>query len=122
MAGPDRIELRGLRLQATLGVPDAERARPQPIEVDLDLTLDLAAAAASDDLGATVDYGAVLDAVAAVATGSDYRLLEALADAVARAVLADGRVEEVAVRVRKTAPPVPHDLDSAGVHLSRRRV
>jgi len=117
----DRIELRGLRLVCAVGVPDVERARPQPVEIDLDLVVDAAAAAASDDLAATADYAAALDAVAAVVTGSAFHLLEALAEAVAVAVLADERVQEVAVTLRKLQPPVPYDLATAGVAIVRRR-
>ncbi|HXX91653.1 MAG TPA: dihydroneopterin aldolase [Acidimicrobiales bacterium] len=121
MASGDRIELRGLRLLAAVGVSDGERARRQPVEVDLDLGLDLAPAGAADDLAATVDYAAVLDAVAAVVTGSEHRLLEALAEAVAAAVLRDRRVDDVTVSLRKLQPPVPYDLAGAGVRLTRRR-
>jgi dihydroneopterin aldolase len=118
----DRIELRGLRLVGVVGVPDAERARPQPIEIDLDLVVDLAAAAAGDDLAATADYAAALDAVAAVVAASDHRLLESLAEAIAVAVLGDVKVAAVTVAVRKLRPPVPYDLGSAGVRVTRRRV
>jgi dihydroneopterin aldolase len=123
MAGAHRdlIELRGLRLLCTLGVPDAERARPQPVELDLDLVVDAAAAAGSDDVTATADYAAVLDAAAAVVTGSAHRLLESLAEAVAVAVLGDARVDEVVVALRKLQPPVPYDIASAGVRITRRR-
>jgi FolB domain-containing protein len=117
----DRIELRGLRMVCAVGVPDAERARPQPVELDLDLVVDAAAAAGEDDLAATADYAGVLDAVAAVVSGSAYRLLETLAEAVAAAVLADDRVDEVVVGLRKLQPPVPYDLASAGVRITRRR-
>jgi dihydroneopterin aldolase/2-amino-4-hydroxy-6-hydroxymethyldihydropteridine diphosphokinase len=45
-------------------------------------------------------------------------LLEALAGALARELLgADGRVDRVAVTVRKLRPPVPLDLGSAGVRV-----
>jgi dihydroneopterin aldolase len=120
-AGQDRIELRGLRLVCAVGVPDVERARPQPVEIDLDVVVDVAGAAAGDDLSGTADYATALDAVAGAVTGSSYRLLESLAEAVAAAVLADPRVEEVTVALRKLQPPVPYDLATAGVRLTRGR-
>ena len=56
-----------------------------------------------------------------VADGS-FALLEAVADAVARAVLDhDERVGAVAATVRKLRPPVPLDLGSVGVRVVRRR-
>jgi 7,8-dihydroneopterin aldolase/epimerase/oxygenase len=120
--GADRIELRGLRTVARVGVLDHERAHDQPLELDLDLTVDLAPAGASDDLGDTVDYGALCDRVIAAVAAGHVALLEALADRVARAVLdADGRIASVEVAVRKLRPPVPHDLATSGVRIVRAR-
>jgi 7,8-dihydroneopterin aldolase/epimerase/oxygenase len=119
--GDDRIEIRGLVAEAVHGVGEAERHSPQPFEVDLDLYLDLAPAAGADDLGATADYAAAVDAVMAVLRGRHRALLETLAEDMAAAVLADPRVEAVTVAVRKLAPPVPERLRSAGVRVTRRR-
>lgn len=117
----DRIELRGLRVVGTHGVLPEERARAQPFELDLDLEVDLGAAGASDDLHDTVDYGAVAETAARVVGEESFRLLEALAARVADALLADARVRAVTVGVRKLRPPVPVDLGSAGVRVTRRR-
>lgn len=119
--GADRIEIRGLVAEAVHGVGEAERRSPQPFEVDLDLYLDLAPAAAGDDLGATADYAAAVDAAMAVLRGRHRLLLETLAEEMAGAVLADPRVEAVTVAVRKLAPPVPERIRSAGVRVTRRR-
>jgi dihydroneopterin aldolase len=122
MGDADRIELRGLRLTGVVGVLAEERQRAQPLEVDLGIEVDLSAAGLSDDLADTVDYGAVCDAVAAVVAAGEPLLLEWLATQVADAVLAlDGRVEAVEVAIRKTRPPVPHDLGTSGVRLVRQR-
>ncbi|HUY22902.1 MAG TPA: dihydroneopterin aldolase [Acidimicrobiales bacterium] len=119
--GGDRIEVRGLRLDAVHGVLQEERAAPQPFEIDLDLYLDTAPAASTDDLAATADYAAAAEAAAAVMAGPPHRLLESLAGAVAAAVLADARVDSVTVVVRKLRPPLPHALGSTGVRIHRRR-
>ena len=119
---PDRIELRGLRLVAVVGVLPEERTRAQPLEVDLDLWADLSAAGRTDMLDRTIDYGAVSDVVAATVESARPGLLERLAELVAEAVLdADARIEAVTVAVRKLRPPVEHDLHSAGVRISRHR-
>jgi 7,8-dihydroneopterin aldolase/epimerase/oxygenase len=117
----DRIELRGLRVLARVGVLPGEREQDQPLEIDLDLVVDLAAAGASDDLADTVDYGAVCGAVQAAAQ-EHVDLLERLAEIVAEAVLAiDERVVAVDLAVRKLRPPVPHDLATSGVRVVRTR-
>ncbi len=117
----DRIELRGLRALGVHGVLAEERSRPQPFSVDLDVVVDLARSAASDELADTLDYGALAVAVRDVVTGGHFALLEALAGAIAERVLAEPRVRVVTVAVHKLRPPVPVDLESAGVRLTRER-
>ncbi|HWH34213.1 MAG TPA: dihydroneopterin aldolase [Acidimicrobiales bacterium] len=120
--GEDRIEVRGLRLLGRCGAGSAERAVPQPLEIDLDVTADLSAAAASDELADAVDYARVCNSVAEVVAVGAVGLLEHLAQVVAQAVLAtDPRIRSVEVAVRKLRPPVPHDLASAGIRLTRAR-
>jgi dihydroneopterin aldolase len=119
---PDRLQLRGLRVLGTHGVLPEERERAQPFEADLDLELDLGPAGRSDDLADTVDYGAVASAVAAVIAGEHADLLEHLAERVAAAALAAAhQAHAVTVSLRKTRPPVPVELASAGVTIRRER-
>jgi 7,8-dihydroneopterin aldolase/epimerase/oxygenase len=118
----DRIELRGLRVLARVGVLPVEREQDQPLEVDLDVVVDLAAAGASDDLADTVHYGVVCDTVQRAVGAGHVALLERLAELVAEAVLAvDPRIVAVDLAVRKLRPPVPHDLATSGVHVVRTR-
>jgi 7,8-dihydroneopterin aldolase/epimerase/oxygenase len=124
---PDKrsvIELRGLRVLGHHGVGDEERQIAQPFDLDLNIVLTERAgnaAAASDDVSETVDYGLVSVRVANVVAGRSFHLLESLAEAVALVVLEDGRVEEVTVVVRKLRPPVPVDLATAAVRITRGR-
>jgi 7,8-dihydroneopterin aldolase/epimerase/oxygenase len=116
----DRIELRGLRAMGVHGAFPEERRQAQPFEIDVDVEADLATAGRSDQLGDTVDYGAVAAAVERAVGGDSCHLLEALAERVAREVTAiDGRIRGVTVNVRKLRPPVPLDLASAGVRITR---
>ncbi len=119
----DRIELRGLRVYGTHGVLPEEKRRAQPFEIDLDLDIDLTAAAGSDRLSDTVDYALVAEAAAAVVSGSrSYELLEALADAIAAAVLAlDDRMGGTTVSLRKLEPPMEVDIATVGVRITRVR-
>jgi len=118
---PDQIELRGLRVAGICGVLAEERERAQPLEVDLDVVVDLTDAAGRDDLTATVDYGQVCTDVERVITSEQPQLLERLAQLIADAVLAHDRVDEVTVAVRKLRPPVPQQLATSGVRITRRR-
>lgn len=117
----DRIELRALRTMAVHGVLPEERSRPQPFEVDLDLVADLDRAARTDELADTVDYAVLAERVMKVVEGPSFYLVEALAAAIADTVLADERVREVTVTVRKLRPAMAVAVGSVGVRLQRTR-
>jgi dihydroneopterin aldolase len=120
--GRDRIELRGLRVLGVHGVLPEERVKAQPFELDLDLEVDLADAGRSDALDDTVDYAGVVDRAGAVIAGpGKYRLLEALAEAIAAAALEDVRVVSVTVGLRKLEPPLAADIATVGVRITRSR-
>ena len=122
MPADDRIELRGLLLSGVVGVLDHERTQAQPLELDIDVVADLAAAGASDDLGDTVNYGELCAVAERVVTTSSFQLLEALAEALAGALLqVDERIAAVTVSVRKLRPPVAQQFATSGVRLVRRR-
>ena len=117
----DQIELRGLVASGYCGVLQEEQSRAQPLEVDLDVVLDLVGAGTSDALDETVDYGAICSIVERVITTERFDLLERLAERIAEVSLADDRVDEVIVSVRKLRPPVPQQLATSGVRITRRR-
>ncbi len=119
----DRIQLRGLRVVGTHGVLPEEKIRAQPFEIDLDLFVDLTLAAGSDRLADTVDYAAVATTAAAIVSGpTSFELLEAMAAAMAEATLTvDLRITAVTVHLRKLRPPLPEDIDTVGVRISRRQ-
>jgi len=117
----DTIELRGLVASGRCGVLPEELDRPQPLQVDLDIALDLGPAGTKDSLDDTIDYGAVCSIVERVITTEQFALLETLAERLAEVVLAEERVEAITVAVRKLRPPVPQQLATAGVRITRSR-
>lgn len=117
----DLIRLRGLRVLAHIGALPEEQARRQPFEVDVDIEADLSVAGASDDLGDTIDYGAIAASVEAALVSDRYVLLERVAQVVADVVLNHPLVTAVTVEIRKVRPPVPNDLDTSGVRIRRSR-
>lgn len=115
----DAIRLVGMRFLGRHGVTLEERMEPQPLEVDVRLEADLAAAAASDELADTIDYASVFTRVAGIVEGQSFRLLEALAGAIADAILADTTATGVEVRVRKPKAPLPGAFETVEVVLRR---
>ena len=117
----DRIELRGLRAVGVIGVLPEERERAQPFELDIDLEADLRAAGQSDALADTIDYGRAVALAERVVTTEPHLLLERVAQRVADELLALDGVTAVHVTIRKLRPPVPQDLATSAVTITRRR-
>ncbi|MDO8483439.1 MAG: dihydroneopterin aldolase [Candidatus Limnocylindrales bacterium] len=113
--------LANMRFQGRHGYYDHELLTPQPFEVDVELALNLQPAGVDDDLGKSVDYGKVYNAVRQIVESTSFRLLEALAEAISHELLADFEVNEVGVRVRKPNVQLGGPLDHAGVEIWRRR-
>ena len=93
------VEVEGLELQGHHGASAEERERGQRFLFDL--RLEVSDAALSDRLEDAVDYRDVARCVKAVSDGRRFALLEALAAAVADAILAEFPVDAVRVRARK---------------------
>jgi dihydroneopterin aldolase len=120
-AMPDRIEIRGLRALGIIGVLTEERERAQPFELDIDLEADLSAAGASDNLHDTVDYGVAVAVAEKVVQTEQHLLLERVAHRIAEDLLALDGVMGVRVTIRKVRPPLPQDVKTSGVTISRDR-
>lgn len=121
LGGQDYIDLVGLRFMGAHGVLVQEWHTPQPFEVDLRVWADLRAAGQSDDLGDSVDYSLLCEAVRRVVEGPHVSLIERLAQQVADQVLAvtGGRATKVAVTVRKPKAPLPVPFEWVAVHVER---
>ncbi len=118
----DRIILEGLTFYGYHGVNPEERTLGQRFVVDVALELDLRPAGESDDLEKTINYAAVYRIVRRVVEGPACTLVEAVAERVAAAVLAE--VGGQAVRVRVGKPWAPIKGSAAGqvaVEVYRRR-
>jgi len=125
MSSEDRISLIGMRFLGRHGVLLEERLEPQPFEVDVILHADLGVASASDALTDTADYARLFERVREIVEGESFRLIEALAGAIASMTLAStdpAVVEAVEVRVRKPQAPLPGVFAHVEAALIRRRL
>jgi 7,8-dihydroneopterin aldolase/epimerase/oxygenase len=120
-AGHDRISLTGISAFGHHGVFDSERKQGQRFVVDVSCTLDLSAAASTDDLGQTIDYGALAQAVAADVERDPLNLIEALADRIALTCLRYDAIQCVEVTVHKPQAPMPVDVADVTVTLTRSK-
>lgn len=118
----DRILINRIAVFAYHGVLPEEERIGQRFYVSLECRLDLAEAGRSDDWKKTVNYVQLAEIVTRVATGRRFRIIEALAEAIAtEALTASPRLDEITVRVEKPSAPVPAILDGVSVEITRRR-
>jgi dihydroneopterin aldolase len=112
-----KVELRGLELHGHHGATDAEQERGQLFVYDVEL--EVGERGASDRLEDAVDYSRVAAIVREVAEPR-FRLLEALATAIADRLVSELGVEWVRVRVRKPeVRPAGLEVEFAAVTAER---
>ena len=115
----DRILITDLSARCIIGVNPDERREKQDVLVNLAIYADLRMAGQTDRLEDALDYRAIKKQVLALVEESHYYLVEALAEAIARACLADPAVLRVDVRVEK--PSALRFARSVGVAITRER-
>ncbi len=119
----DSVFIEGMRVTAHIGVSSEERETRQVLRFDLELRCDLRRAGQSDEVGHTIDYGAVYQHVVSVVERTRCKLLEQLASRVADALLmAFPMCDAVCIRVGKPALfPTTGRSGMPGVELTRGR-
>jgi len=119
----DEVFLEGLRFYCFHGVNPEERALGQRFVVDVHLAADLRQAGRSDDLGDTVNYSAVAKRVRAIVEGPPRELIEAVAEEIATALLAEHPLaRSVTVTLRKPEAALKGIImEAAGVRVRRSR-
>jgi dihydroneopterin aldolase len=118
----DRMILRRMVFYGYHGVYPEENKLGQKFYVDLDLRLDLTRAAQSDNVDDSVNYAEIHAVVKQVVEGPPVKLIEALAEKIASAVLRTyTSINEATVSVTKPNPPFDITFDGVTVELRRRR-
>jgi dihydroneopterin aldolase len=104
------------------GVHPHERELGRTISVDIDLMLDARPAGETDDLSCALDYSQVYNVVKEVTEKGSYKLLEAIAENIAKRLLsAFSQATEVIVKVRKREPSVGGWVELAEIEITRTR-
>lgn len=116
----DAVFVRGLEFEANHGYTAAERRATRRFRVDVEIQRTLAAASHSDRLRDTIDYRRVCETVLRIGTQSTFKLLEALAGHIGRAIVEQCPNSVVTVELQKLAPPCPGVPQSCGVRLTCR--
>jgi dihydroneopterin aldolase len=118
----DTMRLERMQFYGRHGVFPEENRLGQRFYVTLTLRLDLSRAGQTDDLNETVNYAELYRTVKEIVEGPPYKLIEALAEAVASRVLdAYDKIHEVTVSVTKPHPPFDIAFEGVTVEITRTR-
>lgn len=115
-----RIFVRGLLIQASIGVHPHEHEQTQPVIIDIELDMGAMELPKDDRLHETLDYGLVAQKAEELALEAHVQLVETLAERIADwAISADPRVARVAVSIAK--PQALLKANMAGVEVVKTR-
>ena len=106
--------VRGLRLEAEIGVNPAEFGRRQPLIIDAEIAL--APPERCEHIAETVNYELVVERAQAIAAAGHVRLIETFAQRLAEALLAEPAALRVRVRIEKPEALAPQ-AQAAGVEI-----
>jgi dihydroneopterin aldolase len=112
------VFVRGLKIEAEVGVYAHERGKTQPLIVDVELDVTTVHA---ERLAQTVNYETIATAARELAAEGHIELVETFAERLAERCLVDPRVTRARVRVEKPLALAPH-AEAAGVEITAVRV
>ncbi|HEX5400156.1 MAG TPA: dihydroneopterin aldolase [Verrucomicrobiae bacterium] len=96
-----RISIVDLEVFYRVGVPDAERAKPQRLLMTVEMESDFTAVAKSDSIADTIDYFAVSQRLLKFGEDREWKLIEKLAADIAEMIMSEFKPQSVTVEVEK---------------------
>lgn len=115
----DRVFLRGLAIQTTIGFIEWERHVKQTVVIDLEIPVDCALAASTDHVTETVDYKSMAKRTIGFVEAAEFKLVETLAHTLAMTLLAEFGIEWIKLSVNK--PGAIRGSRDVGVEIVRHR-
>ena len=114
----DTVFVRGLLLDAEIGVLEHEKGRRQPLVVDIVLEVEVGPPV-EGDLASVFDYRMPVEAARALVAEGHVELVETFVERLAAACLRDASVRTATIRAEK--PEAIPGAAGAGVEIVRRR-
>ena len=115
----DKIFIHALKGEAIIGIYDWERQVRQTVLVDIELAADVRKAAMTDSIDDTLNYKRVAKRILAFIEGSQFHLVETLAEHVAMLVLEEFGITWVRITLSK--PGAVRSSRDVGVSVERDR-
>lgn len=113
----DKVFIKGLRIQTTIGFYQWEKEIKQTLVIDLAMGWDTAKAAVNDELAKTLDYADISVAIERFANENPVDLLETLAERLASFLMTSYHIPWLKLAIGK--PGAVHNSETVGVEIER---
>lgn len=119
--GADRssVFIRGLQIDALIGVHAHEKHSKQPLIIDVEIELSAPRNFESEKIGDTINYEAIVAHAQTIAESGHVFLVETFAERLAAACLSEQHAQAAKVRIEK--PRAFPSAAAAGIEIIRRR-
>jgi len=114
----DKVFIKNLEIETIIGIYDFERTTPQKVVLDLEMAWDNRKAADSENIDDALNYKTLSDHLKDYVGGTEFQLIETLAERVAKIVLEQYGVDWMSLTLHK-----PDALDGdtdVGVKIVRQ--
>jgi dihydroneopterin aldolase len=118
----DKLIMEDIQLYGYHGVLPEENRLGQKFIVSIEAELDLRPAGSMDNLDETINYVEIYEEIKNVVQLTPYRLIEAVAEAIAKNLLITyPEIKQIKVRVKKPNPPFEIYFSGVTVEITRWR-
>ncbi len=113
----DKVLIKNLQVETIIGIFNWEREVRQVVSIDLEMEFDNKVAAKSDDIEDALDYKKIGKRVSNYVERSKFKLVERLAEQIAKLVLKEFPVSSLTISVTK--PGALRGSESVGISITR---
>jgi len=113
----DKVFIKGLSIQTTIGFFQWEKEIKQTLVIDLAMGWDTAKAALNDELAKTLDYADISVAIERFANDNPVDLIETLAERLAGYLMTQYHIPWLKLSIGK--PGAVHNAQTVGVEIER---
>ena len=117
----DKIIIKEARFLCNIGVSQKERKKKQEIIIDIELFSNIKKASKTDNIRHAVNYSEVYDLIKNIVGRKKYKLIEAMAENVAKEILNKFSVKKMLVRIKKPEALANRNVKYTAVEIIRKK-
>lgn len=116
----DKIIIKGIEVFAYHGAFPEENRLGQRFTINIEMSKDIKKACLHDTLEDTVHYGLVHDDIVNLTKNNKFKLIEKLAEEIAKMVVTKYNLEEIKVTIEKPNAPINGIFQYVAVEITRK--